>query len=119
MPAHKQIVVLLCAILAFASLYVPSDMIRESVLEWFGNPPYEGVWILIPHLFLYSTVAAIVCAVTWCALSSAGWVAPLQLQALVAAMGFLWCVIKHQTASMWAPWISHTGLDIVADSWIG
>ena len=58
MSAFKQIVVVVCAILAFASLFEPSGMLRQAVLAHFNYPPYEGVWILIPHLFLYSTLAA-------------------------------------------------------------
>jgi membrane protease YdiL (CAAX protease family) len=72
MSPIARLIVLLCAGLALASLYWPSEWLRGHVLEAFGNPKYEGVWILIPHLFLYTTLAAVVSAVLWIALAAAG-----------------------------------------------
>jgi membrane protease YdiL (CAAX protease family) len=212
MSAFRQIVILLCALLGFATLFQPSDILREYVLTQAGNPPYIGVWILIPHLFLYSTLAALACGLLWLALAMLGllppielginaavvgwgvlgaivalaitfgyfayaspsaihWIEPdpwkiggnlfsnffeefifrgflltaltavfgfwpaalltsvafgaihsqypLPLQAMVAAGGFVWAVVKRQAASLWAPWVSHTMLDVIADSWVG
>src|SRR5690349_6051929 len=67
-----RLIVLLCAALVVWSAYWPSDLLREHVLEAFGNPKYEGEWILIPHMFLYSTLSAVVAAVLWIVLWSAG-----------------------------------------------
>jgi membrane protease YdiL (CAAX protease family) len=47
-------------------------------LRAFGNPPYQGVWLLIPHLFLYTTLQALVCFVLWSLLARAGWMPPLR-----------------------------------------
>src|SRR3569832_2405011 len=73
MSPTGRLIVLLCAALALASLYWPSEWLRDHVLAEFGNPKYQGIWILIPHLFLYSTLAALVSAVLWIALTAAGW----------------------------------------------
>lgn len=72
MSLPVRLLILLCAAGALWCLYGPSDWLRGHVLEAFGNPKYEGVWILIPHMFLYSTVAALVSALLWIALTSAG-----------------------------------------------
>lgn len=211
MSAFRQTVVVVCAILAFVSLFEPSGMLRQAVLAHFNYPPYEGLWILIPHLFLYSTLAALVCALFWLALSAAGWIEgmrfgvdgrvifwavaggavsvamtlaffanftppgtlhwippdgwkiagnlfsnffeefiyrgflltafsavfgfwpsailtsamfgathfqyPIQLRALVAAVGFVWCVIKRLgSSSIWAPYGAHMIADVIIDS---
>lgn len=72
MSPISRLIVLFCAALALASLYWPSEWLRNHVLEEFGNPKYEGVWILIPHVFLYTTLAAVVSAVLWVVLTAAG-----------------------------------------------
>lgn len=64
-------------IAAAAAAYVigfwPTWRLRDLVLQAFGNPPYEGVWILIPHVFLYSTLPALFCLAAWLALTRLGW----------------------------------------------
>lgn len=64
-------------IAAAAATYVigfwPTWRLRDLVLQAFGNPPYEGVWILIPHVFLYSTLPALFCVAAWFAFTRLGW----------------------------------------------
>jgi membrane protease YdiL (CAAX protease family) len=72
--------VLLCAAFAYWCLYWPSDWWRGHVLEAFGNPKYAGVWILIPHIFLYSTLAALVAAVLWVLLARARFLPAMSLR---------------------------------------
>lgn len=40
---------------------------------------------------------------------------PLDIKILVGAIGFLFCLIARRAQTIWAPWISHMGLDVVVD----
>jgi len=71
----QKAVVLAAAAAVFLVNGRPSEMLREAVLTYFGKPAYEGVWILIPHLFLYSTLTAAVALVAWLVFSRMGWIA--------------------------------------------
>jgi hypothetical protein len=73
----RKLVLLLCAGAAYAVGFQPTWMLRDSVLAAFGSPAYQGVWILIPHLFLYSTLSALVCLALWLALIRAKWLAAM------------------------------------------
>jgi len=72
-------------IAAAAAAYIigfwPTWAIRDAVLGAFDNPAYEGVWILIPHVFLYSTLPALFCLVAWIVLARAGWMPGLRFSA--------------------------------------
>lgn len=212
MSTGRRATLAACAALAFATLFAPSDWLREYVLGQYGNPAYKGIWILIPHIFLYSTLTALVCALMWFVFWQAGWIEPLQLrwngtvftwgvtgglaalgvtiafftatmpeaihwippdawkiagnlfsnfyeefifrgfllaaltsvlgfwpaafvssvafgathaqyplqlQALIAATGMIWAIVGREAQSLWAPWLSHTLLDVVGDSLVG
>lgn len=57
----------------------PTWKLRDVVLQAFDNPPYEGAWILIPHVFLYSTLPALFCLAAWAVLARAGRMPALKL----------------------------------------
>ena len=67
------------AVAAYLAGFWPSWFVRDAVLQAFGNPPYQGLWLLIPHLFLYSTLQALFCLASWTWLVRLGWLAPLRL----------------------------------------
>ena len=67
----KKVAILIIAAGAYAVGFWPTSWVRRAVLKAFGNPPYEGVWILIPHVFLYTTLSAVTCLVLWLALGGA------------------------------------------------
>jgi membrane protease YdiL (CAAX protease family) len=67
------------AIAAYLVGFWPTWKIRDAVLGAFGNPPYEGVWILIPHLFLYGTLQALFCLVAWNVLVRRQWMPACRL----------------------------------------
>ena len=71
----QKAVVLAAAVAVFLVNGKPSEMLRDAVLTGFGKPAYEGVWILIPHMFLYSTLTAAGAMAAWLGLSRKGWVA--------------------------------------------
>ena len=59
-----------CALLAAATaVYMiglwPTWWVRDTVLRAAGFPPYHGLWKFLPHLLLYSTLAAIAAAIAW------------------------------------------------------
>ena len=73
----KKVVILMIAAGAYAVGFWPSWWVRDAVLKAFGNPAYEGVWILIPHVFLYTTLSALTCLVLWLALIQLKWLEPM------------------------------------------
>src|SRR5215471_3865738 len=64
----KKVALLMIAAGAYAVGFWPSWWVRDAVLKAFGKPAYAGVWILIPHVFLYTTLSALTCLVLWLAL---------------------------------------------------
>lgn len=80
----------LIAVAAAAYLvgFWPTWWVRDFVLGAFHNPPYEGVWILIPHLFLYSTLQAVFCLVAWTILARMQWIPALRLSPVWPAIGW-------------------------------
>ena len=73
----KKVVILMIAAGAYAVGFWPTWWVRDAVLEAFGNPAYRGVWILIPHVFLYTTLSALICLVLWLALIRVKWLEPI------------------------------------------
>jgi len=73
----KKAAILMIAAGAYAVGFWPTWWLRDAVLKAFGNPPYEGVWILIPHVFLYTTLSAVTCLVLWLALIQWKWLGPI------------------------------------------
>ena len=73
----KKIAILMIAAGAYAVGFWPSWWVRDAVLKAFGRPAYEGVWILIPHVFLYTTLSALTCLILWLALIQLRWLEPM------------------------------------------
>ena len=73
----KKLAILMIAAGAYAVGFWPSAWVRRAVLKAFGNPAYNGVWILIPHVFLYTTLSALTCLVLWLALIRLKWLEPM------------------------------------------
>jgi membrane protease YdiL (CAAX protease family) len=87
----RRIILIAIVIAAFLIGFWPSWWLRDLVLSTFNNPPYEGAWIVIPHLFLYSTLQAAFCLVAWTVLVRMGWAPPprfsLRLSTLAWGLG--------------------------------
>lgn len=73
----KKAAILMIAAGAHAVGFWPTWWVRNAVLKAFGNPAYAGVWILIPHVFLYTTLSALTCLVLWLALIRSKWLEPI------------------------------------------
>lgn len=73
----KKVAILMIAAGAYAVGFWPTWWVRNAVLKAFGNPAYEGVWILIPHVFLYTTLSALTCLVLWLSLIQLKWLEPI------------------------------------------
>lgn len=73
----KKAAILMIAASAYAVGFWPTWGVRDAVLKAFGNPAYEGVWIVIPHVFLYTTLSALTCLVLWLALIRSKWLEPM------------------------------------------
>lgn len=87
----RRAMLLLLAAGVFAIDFWPTWYVRDAVLSAFGAPAYQGVWILIPHMLLYSTLCALVALALWLWLARARWVEPpsLAFNARVATWGVL------------------------------
>jgi membrane protease YdiL (CAAX protease family) len=66
----------------------PTWWVRDMVLGAFHDPPYEGVWILIPHLFLYTTLQALFCLTAWTVLARLQWMPALLLSLRSSTLGW-------------------------------
>jgi membrane protease YdiL (CAAX protease family) len=106
--ARKAIILLLAAA-AVALMVQPGPLLSNAVLKHFGNPTYEGIWILIPHLLFYSTLSALLSAVVWVGLARAGWIAPLHFRLTRDAL--VWGVIGIlATIAMTVAFLFATGM---------
>lgn len=74
--ASRRIILIAIVAAAYLIGLWPSWWLRDLVLGALGNPPYEGVGILLPHIFLYSTLQALVCMIVWAILVRMGWAPP-------------------------------------------
>jgi membrane protease YdiL (CAAX protease family) len=75
----NKLTILICAGVAYSTRFAPSTWLRDRVLHHFGHPRYHGFWAFIPHVFLYSTLGAAVCALTWVLLSRRKLLPPIPL----------------------------------------
>ena len=73
----KKVAILMIAAGAYAIGFWPSWWVRDAVLKAFGSPACKGVWILIPHVFLYTTLSALTCLVLWLTLIQLKWLEPI------------------------------------------
>lgn len=87
----KRAALVALAICAFLVGLWPTWFVRDAVLTQLGMPAYEGVWILIPHALLYSTLAAAFCAIVWLLLVRARWLAPPSFA--ISGRAFIWGLI--------------------------
>jgi membrane protease YdiL (CAAX protease family) len=80
----------LIAVAATAYLigFWPTWWLRDLVLRAFDNPGYEGLWILIPHVFLYSTLPALFCLAAWSVLARLRWMPALRLSPRLSTFGW-------------------------------
>jgi membrane protease YdiL (CAAX protease family) len=87
----QRALLLVLAAGVFAIGLWPTWYVRDAVLKAFGAPAYKGIWILIPHTLLYSTLCALVALALWLWLARARWVRPpsLAFNVGVAAWGVL------------------------------
>ncbi|MEZ5961056.1 MAG: CPBP family intramembrane glutamic endopeptidase [Hyphomonadaceae bacterium] len=73
---------------AYVIGFWPTWWLRDFVLNAFGDPAYEGVWIVIPHVFLYSTLQAVFCLVAWMVLARLKWMPGLKLSPRMSTLGW-------------------------------
>ena len=77
---RTKVILLVCALLAYGSGFWPNDVVLGYGMEALGYPKYEGfAGAFLPHLLLYSTLAALVSALLWWALSRNRLMPPPQL----------------------------------------
>ena len=58
--------------LVYSSTFGPSDRVRAMAQAIAGPHPYEGLWILIPHLLFYTTFTAALAGLCWAGLARKG-----------------------------------------------
>ncbi len=76
------------ALCAYLIGFWPTPRLRDVVLNAFNNPPYEGVWILIPHVFLYTTLQALFCLAAWSIFARLEWMPACRLSPRLSTIGW-------------------------------
>ena len=76
---RSRIALLAAAAAVFVIGLWPTWYLRDSVLSAAGHPKYAGIWKFLPHLLLYSTLAAVAAAIAWYAFARAGVLEPIAL----------------------------------------
>ena len=76
------------AAVAYLIGFWPTWWVRDTVLGAFDNPAYQGIWILIPHVFLYSTLPAVFCLAAWSVLARAGWMPGMRFSLRLSSLGW-------------------------------
>jgi len=85
----QRAIVLACVALAYGSTWWPEHWVLVQGMAWLGEPAYAGfVGKFLPHLLLYSTLPALVCAVLWLILSNAKLLPPIPLTRGNNLMGY-------------------------------
>src|SRR5262249_58809239 len=107
----KKAALLMIAAGAYAVGFWPTWWVRDAVLKAFGKPAYEGVWILIPHVFLYTTLSALTCLVLWLALIQMRWLEPIPFA--ISRSVVIWGLIAGGVSAA-APFGSFAGLQPAA-----
>ena len=104
-PTQRALLLVLAAGVFVIGLW-PTWYVRDAVLNAFGLPTYEGIWILIPHALLYSTLSALAALAVWLWLARARWMRPpsLAFNRGVVVWGFLggFVVIAITVAALYA-----------------
>jgi membrane protease YdiL (CAAX protease family) len=88
MSLMQRGVLITAAIAAYVIGFWPTWWVRDFVLQAFGNPSYEGVWILVPHLFLYTTLQALFCLAAWTILARLQWMPALRFSPRLPTLGW-------------------------------
>lgn len=86
-PTRRGALVVI-AIAAYLVGFWPNSQVRDLVLGAFHNPPYEGVWILIPHVFLYATLQALFCLAAWNVLVRLEWMPAPRFSLRLSTLGW-------------------------------
>lgn len=88
MNLMKRGTLIVVATAAYLVGFWPTWWVRDFALNAFGDPPYEGVWILVPHVFLYSTLQALFCLGAWIILARLQWIPALRLSPRLSTFGW-------------------------------
>jgi hypothetical protein len=72
-PWDQRVILVAVAGLAFVGGRVIGDAWRQVVRDWFHHPAFRGPWVTVEHVFLYTTVGAILCWAAWRGFSRIGW----------------------------------------------
>lgn len=76
-PPGRRLALIGFAAAAYLIGLWPTRFVLGVGLDAFGNPPYRGVGILIPHALFYSTLPAIFCLAAWSILARQRWLPPM------------------------------------------
>jgi membrane protease YdiL (CAAX protease family) len=70
---RAKALVLAAIAITYASNYWPAPQVRDAVLLRYHLASYERWGVLVPHLFLYTTITAALSAIFWFGFARAGW----------------------------------------------
>ncbi len=88
MSLMQRGILIAVATAAYVIGFWPTWWVRDFVLRAFDNPSYAGVWILVPHLFLYTTLQGLFCLAAWTVLERLQWMPALRLSPRLSTLGW-------------------------------
>jgi membrane protease YdiL (CAAX protease family) len=84
---RRDVLIAAAAVVYVVGLW-PTWWVRDLVLRTFNHPPYQGLWILVPHVFLYATLQALCGLALWTALARLEWMPVRAVAPRLRALGW-------------------------------
>ena len=75
-PWLQRVLLVAGAGLAYLGGRFGGDVWRRAVQDWFHHPAFRGSWVAVEHLFLYTTLSALLCWAVWWGFCQIGWLPP-------------------------------------------
>ena len=75
-PWLQRLLLVAGAALAYLGGRFGGDFWRNAVMGWFHHPAFRCSWVAVEHVFLYTTVSALLCWAVWWGFFRIGWMPP-------------------------------------------
>ncbi|GAA0624109.1 hypothetical protein GCM10009422_20480 [Brevundimonas kwangchunensis] len=126
MQLNRKFLILAVVAFVYVCAFWLADVVRIAAQTAIGPKPYEGLWLFLPHLLLYTTFTAAVAGGCWFALVKTGdvpgdWFRPTRAAALWGVIGGVLstaaCMAFLHFAGMGAPaWNGFNGWEIAGNT---
>lgn len=126
MQLNRKLLILAVVAFVYVCAFWLADVVRIAAQTAIGPKPYEGLWLFLPHLLLYTTFTAAVAGACWYALARTGdvpgeWFRPTRESVLWGAIGgvlsTIACIAFLHFAGMGQPsWAGFDGWEIAGNT---